>query len=98
MIPLYQKPSFLAWNAVLAGPQINISRSTYLWNVASWTGKESVAVVLESEPEPAHPLSAPSDSLAVISAPLLLGAFAVTPELEYVPVLVERAEPMVGSG
>lgn len=98
MIPLYQKPAFLAWNGLLTGPEINISRSTNLWNVASWTGKDSLVVVLQAEPEPGHPLSIPSEDLAVLSAPLLQGAFGLTPSLEYVPVLVESAELIVREG
>jgi peptide/nickel transport system substrate-binding protein len=98
MIPLYQKPTFLAWSGQLTGPEINISRSTYLWNVASWTGKDSVIVVLEAEPDPGHPLSIPSEDLAVLSAPLLQGAFGLTPGLEYVPVLVESVDLIVGEG
>lgn len=95
VIPLYQKPVFLAWNATLRGPEPNISRATDLWNVAAWTGKSTIVIALETEPEPADPLLPRDSDLALILAPLLHGAYGVSPGLEFVPVLVESTEIIV---
>lgn len=95
MIPLFQKPSFSAWSSSLTGPALNPSRSTDLWNVGAWSGKESVVVAVESEPQLGDPIFPPDEDLAIIMAPMLTGAFGVSPDLEYVPVLIEGAELIV---
>ena len=95
LIPLYQKPAFLAWNAELTGPELNISRSTDLWNVAAWFGKEIVVIALDSEPESLNPIMPHDTSTAMVLAAMLSGAFGIDPTLEFRPVLIERAETFV---
>ncbi|MCI0426176.1 MAG: hypothetical protein L0Z47_10100, partial [Actinobacteria bacterium] len=94
VIPLYQKPMLLAWVSDLTGPALNPG-GTDLWNVGSWTGKSTVIVALEDEPESLAPLLAVDDASALVRSVLYQGAFMVTPTLEYVPALVETAEVMV---
>lgn len=95
LIPLYQKPAFLAWNAELTGPELNISRSTDLWNVAAWFGKEIVVIALDSEPESLNPIMPHDTSTAMVLAAMLSGAFGIDPTLEFRPVLIESAETFV---
>lgn len=95
IIPLYQKPAFLAWNAELTGPELNISRSTDLWNVAAWFGKEIVVIALDSEPESLNPIMPHDTSTAMVLAAMLSGAFGIDPTLEFRPVLIESAETFV---
>jgi ABC-type transport system substrate-binding protein len=95
IIPLYQKPSFAVWTSTLTGPQLNPSRSTDLWNVGAWSGQETVVIAVQGEPRLGNPILAPVDEMAIIRSPMLSGAFGVTPDLEYVPVLVEDVELIV---
>lgn len=95
MIPLYQKPDLAAWRSSIDGPQLNLSDSTNLWNIAAWTGADSVAIPLQTEPTLPNPILSPDDDVAIVLAPLLTGAFEVTPDLQYVPVLVESVELIV---
>jgi glutathione transport system substrate-binding protein len=95
MIPLYQKPAFLAWNDELTGPEINISRSTDMWNVAAWSGKKIVVIALNSEPESLNPILPHDTSTAMVLAAMFNGAFGVSPTLEFQPVLIESAETFV---
>ena len=95
LIPLYQKPALLAWSGDLTGPQLNLSRSTYLWNVAAWSGKETVVIALDSEPGGLNPLLPRDDNTSLILAAMLYGAYGVDSSLEFVPVLIERAETIV---
>jgi hypothetical protein len=95
MIPLYQKPAFIAWNTEISGPELNISRSTDLWNIAAWTGKEVVVIALESEPQVLNPVVPHDTSEAMVLAALFSGAFGITPTMEFRPVLIESAETIV---
>jgi peptide/nickel transport system substrate-binding protein len=95
MIPLYQKPAFIAWNTEISGPELNISRSTDLWNIAAWTGKEVVVIALESEPQVLNPVVPRDTSEAMVLAALFSGAFGITPTMEFRPVLIESAETIV---
>ncbi len=95
MIPLYQKPAFMAWNTELSGPELNISRSTDLWNIAAWTGKEVVVIALESEPQMLNPVGSHDRSEAMVLAALFSGAFGIDPNMEFRPVLIESAEAFV---
>jgi peptide/nickel transport system substrate-binding protein len=104
IVPLYQRPSLLAWNSVVSGPRINPSPSTDLWNVSAWSGKEIVTVGIVEPPESLQILEPQGsgvgvgESTAMIVAPILQGAFALTPNYEYVPVLIESAELIVAEG
>ena len=95
VVPLYQKPAFLAWNSKLTGPELNISRSTDLWNVAAWFGKEIVVIALDSEPESLNPTTPQDTNTAMVLAAMFSGAFGIDPNLEFLPVLIEGAETFV---
>lgn len=95
IIPLYQKPSLGMWSSSLIGPELNPSRSTDLWNVGAWSGKDTVVIAVEGEPRLGNPLLVPDDEMAMLRAPLLSGAYGVDSDLDYVPVLVEGAELVV---
>jgi len=92
VIPLYQKPRLMAWTSELQGPEPNYTLSSDLWNVASWTGKESIVVALTSEPADMNPVSEADDSANVILGALMYGAFGMSPSHEYVPALVESVD------
>jgi peptide/nickel transport system substrate-binding protein len=97
VIPLYQKPALLAWSSGLDGLEPN-PWATDLWNAGSWSGRQTVVVALESEPDTLAPLVPVNDSVAMVRSAMYLGAFGVTPGLEYVPVLVSEAETVVEGG
>jgi peptide/nickel transport system substrate-binding protein len=94
VIPLYQKPMLLAWSTDLTGPRLNPA-STDLWNVGSWTGKPTVVMALEDDPASLAPLVPLDDASALVRAALFQGAFAVTPEYEFVPALISSAETVI---
>ena len=96
VIPLYQKPTLVAWNAEVQGPAANFSPATDLWNVASWTGPDQVIIAMLDEPGDLDPSDFSDEAANLVLAPLLYGAFSMTPELEYVPVLVESVEVVEG--
>jgi peptide/nickel transport system substrate-binding protein len=95
IIPLYQKPSVLAWSVELSGPVPNMSRSTDMWNLAAWDGRELIVVALGSEPLLLDPVEPWNEDTALVMRSLVSGAFAITPNLEFVPVLIESAETYV---
>lgn len=97
VIPLFQKPTVMAWSNVLTGPQPNNTLSSDLWNLASWSGKEEIVVALNSEPLEIDPLSTTDDNANLIMSPLLYGAFGMRPSHERVPVLVDSVD-VIGSG
>jgi peptide/nickel transport system substrate-binding protein len=98
VIPLYQKPVLMAWNNEVSGPQPNYSLSADLWNLASWSGRETLVVALPAEPTEINPLSRGDESANMILGALMYGAFGMNPSHEYVPVLVESVEIIEGRG
>ncbi|HUF14609.1 MAG TPA: ABC transporter substrate-binding protein [Acidimicrobiia bacterium] len=98
VIPLYQKPSLMAWGSGISGPAPNFSFSSDLWNVASWTGKESIVVALPDEPLDLDPRSQADDNANVVLGAILYGAFGMDPSHRYVPVLIESVDVIEGSG
>jgi len=104
VVPLYQRPSLLAWDAELSGPEINTSPATDLWNVSAWAGQEIVAVGIDQPPaslqilEPDGSTGGGQRVTAMVAAPILEGAFALNPNFEYVPILVESAELIFRDG
>lgn len=98
VIPLYQKRILMAWNTEVSGPEPNYGSSADLWNVAAWSGKESIVVALPAEPAEINPLTHGDESANVILGALLYGAFGMNPSLEYVPVLVDSVEIIEGRG
>lgn len=98
IVPLFQKPELLAWNAAIEGPEPNISSATELWNASSWVGKQSVVVALESEPGSLDPIRPDSDSARAILSAMFQGAYSINPSLEFKAVLVSGADPLAGGG
>lgn len=96
LIPLYQKPRFMAWNAGIVGPAPNPNGSTDLWNVASWTGQKSVTVALPAEPASLDPRLHGDDNAEIVLSALLYGAFGVSPSRQSLPVLVDDVEVLGG--
>lgn len=96
VIPLYQKPELMAWREAIHGPIHNHSRSSDLWNVASWTGQESIVVAIPDEPASLDPFITTDDEANMVLATLMYGAFAMDPAYETLPVLVESAQVIEG--
>ena len=97
MIPMYQRPTLLAWNAEIQGPGDNPSQVGPLWNVGDWTGAEEVTFAVGLEPESMNVLEPAGTEVGAryVAAAVLQGAYTITPEFEYAPLLVESAEPIV---
>ena len=91
IIPLYQKRALLAWRSELSGPRINISRFADTWNVAAWEGKDEVTFGILDLPD-LDPTAAPTDESDLVLSAMMLGAYGLTPTLDFVPVLIESAE------
>jgi peptide/nickel transport system substrate-binding protein len=98
IIPLYQKPNLMAWSAEVAGPEPNASGAGDLWNVGAWSGKSTVVVALESEPDSLDPIDPESDSAEMILSAMFHGAFSANPEFEFLPEIVSGATPFEGGG
>jgi len=98
IVPLYQKPSLLAWNVELSGPSPNMSRSTDMWNLAAWVGPESIVIALATQPSLLDPVEPWNEDTSLVMRSLVSGAFSTTPSLEFVPVLIESAETYVSDG
>lgn len=93
VIPLYQRPVTVAWDGAIEGPHVNMSRSTHLWNIATWVGAAEVTIGLDWLPSTLDPL-APGDAQLIL-APLTAGAYSVDPSLRFVPMLITSAEAIV---
>lgn len=100
MIPMYQRPTLLAWDSVIQGPGDNPSEIGPFWNIDDWTGKEEVNFGANMQPESMNILEPDGNEIEslFIAGAVLEGAFTITPDLEYVPLLVESAEPIVPEG
>lgn len=100
MIPMYQRPTLLAWNSVIQGPGDNPSEIGPFWNIGDWSGKEEVNFAASRQPESMNILESDGNELEskFIAGAILEGAFTISPDLEYVPLLVESAEPIVPEG
>ena len=96
-IPLYQKPTFLAWNDVITGPSDNPTQSGPFWNIATWSGKEEVLFAVDQEPASLNTLEPAGALFAVdlMTTAVLEGAFTVAPDYTYVPQLIESYEVIV---
>ena len=100
MIPMYQRPTLLAWDSVIQGPGDNPSEIGPFWNIADWSGKEEVNFGANMQPGSMNivePDGNQIESIFIANA-ILEGAFTITPDLEYAPLLVESAEPIVNEG
>ncbi|MGA7227841.1 MAG: peptide ABC transporter substrate-binding protein [Acidimicrobiia bacterium] len=100
MIPMYQKPSFLAWNSEIQNVMPNANNITDTWNIGAWSGKETVVFGAEQQPESMQNYEPDGNLLATSFwwTPVIEGAYSVTPDGRYVPVLITSAEPIVPAG
>lgn len=96
VIPLYQKPELMAWRESIQGPVHNHSRSSDLWNLAAWSGQDSVVVAIPDEPQSLDPFVTTDDDANMVMATLMYGAFAMDPSHETLPVLIESARVIEG--
>lgn len=100
MIPMYQKPTFFAWNSAIQGPQDNATQIGPFWNIGDWTGQETITFGADQQPESMNTWE-PDGNLfaaALVAVAVLEGAYTVTPDFQYVPQLIESAEPIVPEG
>ncbi len=99
-LPLYQKPTFFAWNSAIQGPKDNATQFGPFWNIGSWTGKETITFGADQQPESMNIWEPDGNLFAanLVATAVLEGAFGVAPDFSYVPHLVESAEPIVPSG
>ncbi len=97
VIPLYQRPSLLAWTSTLTGPTPN-PWTTDMWNVGEWAGQDEVVVAIADDPISLTQPLPTDDAAAMIMNALYLGAFRITPEGEFLPSLVVGAEVLFRGG
>lgn len=99
-IPTYQKPTFFAWNSEISGPKDNPSLQGALWNVAAWSGMDLITFGVDQQPQSMNGLELDGalDATSLIAEGIIEGAYEVTPDFEYVPVLITDAEPIVPAG
>ncbi|MDH4308227.1 MAG: peptide ABC transporter substrate-binding protein [Acidimicrobiia bacterium] len=97
LIPMYQKPTFFAWNSTIQGPKDNATQIGPFWNIETWTGKETVIYGADQQPESMQILEPDGNLFAagLIATAVLQGAFTVTPDFQYVPQLISSAEAIV---
>lgn len=97
LIPMYQKPTFFAWSSTVQGPKDNATQAGPLWNIETWTGKETVIYGADQQPESMQVFEPDGNLFAagLIATAVLQGAFAVTPDFAYVPQLITSAEAIV---
>jgi peptide/nickel transport system substrate-binding protein len=98
-IPLYQQPTFFAWNELITGPRDNPTQTGPFWNIETWSGKEEVIFAADQEPVSLNTLE-PAGVFAVdlVTTAVLEGAFTVAPDYTYVPQLIESYEVIVSEG
>ncbi len=100
LLPLYQKPTFFAWNSAISGPQDNATQVGPFWNIAGWSGKELVTFGADQEPESMNTFEPDGNLFAagLIATAVLEGAYTITPDFRYVEQLITSAEPIVPAG
>jgi peptide/nickel transport system substrate-binding protein len=100
LLPLYQKPTFFAWNSAIVGPQDNATQIGPFWNIGAWTGKELVTFGADQEPESMQVFEPDGNLFAagLIATSILEGAYTVLPDFSYKEVLITSAEPIVPAG
>ena len=99
-IPMYQKPTFFAWNAAISGPKDNSTQWGPFWNIGAWTGKELITFGADQQPESMNTFEPDGNLFAagLVATAVLEGAYGVTPDFRYVPQLITDAEPIVPAG
>jgi peptide/nickel transport system substrate-binding protein len=100
MIPMYQKPTFFAWNSSIIGPQDNATQIGPAWNIGDWTGKEVVIFGADQQPLTMNTWEPDGNLFAagMVATAVLEGAYTITPDFQYVPQLITSAEPIVPAG
>jgi peptide/nickel transport system substrate-binding protein len=99
-LPLYQKPTFFAWDQAIVGPKDNATQAGPFWNIGAWSGKELVTFGADQQPESMNIWEPDGNLFAanLIATAVLEGAYGVAPDFSYVPQLIESAEPIVPAG
>lgn len=99
-IPLYQKPTFFAWNELITGPRENPTQTGPFWNIGTWSGKDEIVFAVDQEPDSLNTLEPAGALFAVdlVTTAVLEGAFIVGPDYTYIPQLIESYEVIVSEG
>jgi peptide/nickel transport system substrate-binding protein len=100
LLPLYQKPTFFAWNANIVGPKDNATQVGPFWNIGAWTGQDLVTYGADQQPESMNTFEPDGNLFAagLIATAVLEGAYTITPDFRYVEQLITSAEPIVPAG
>jgi len=100
LIPMYQKPTFFAWNSEIQGPKDNATQVGPFWNIESWSGKDTVIFGADQQPESMNTFEPDGNLFAagLVATAVLQGAYTITPDFQYVPQLIESAEAIVPAG
>jgi peptide/nickel transport system substrate-binding protein len=100
LIPLYQKPTFFAWNAQIVGPKDNATLIGPFWNIGAWSGKDLVIFGTDQKAMSMNILEREGNLFVtrLVAAAVLEGAYTITPDFSYVEQLVTSAELIVRSG
>lgn len=96
VIPLYQKPNLLITRTGLDGPTPNWTPQSDLWNVVTWTGKDSIVVALDSAPVTLDPTVTGDTGTDMILSALLYGASGMDPAQQRHPVLISSVDVIEG--
>ncbi len=93
LIPMYQKPTFFAWYSDISGPQDNATQVGPMWNVETWTGKDTIIFGADQQPESLNTQTPDGNLFAagLVAEAVLQSAYTITPDFQYVPNLVEGA-------
>jgi peptide/nickel transport system substrate-binding protein len=99
-VPLYQKPTFFAWNSAVSGPQDNSTNVGPFWNVGAWTGKEVITYGADQQPDSMNIIEPDGNLFAsgLVATAVLEGAYTIAPDFSFVEQLITSAEPIVPAG
>lgn len=100
LIPMYQKPTFFAWNSAIQGPKDNATQIGPFWNIETWTGKDTVIFAADQQPDSMNVFEPDGNLFAagLIATAVLQGAYTVTPDFQYVEQLITSAEAIIPAG
>jgi peptide/nickel transport system substrate-binding protein len=100
LVPLFQRPTFFAWNSIIIGPEDNPTQIGPFWNIGEWSGKDDVIFGAHEVPVTLNVAEQDGDRLVadLVNAAVLEGAFTVTPDFQYEPQLVTSAETIITAG
>jgi hypothetical protein len=99
-VPLYQKPTFFAWNSQISGPQDNSTNVGPFWNVGAWSGKEVITYGADQQPDSMNVIEPDGNLFAsgLVATAVLEGAYTIAPDFSFVEQLITSAEPIVPAG